>query len=556
MKSLKYLLSGFCTIAILASTNSATAAEFKASDDPLAVVSQLQTQKKPTSQREKDAEELAIEYIKDNKLPDVWDDKNKQMVAYGVSMFDVDDPAYDNSYVTARSLMATEAQLLAKAKIIESVSLKMSASNFAKLPGTDLNAKFGKQLKDLELKIEGQKQKLAKLLEQQDAAEADDLRGATLEDRLPALMDAAITKLDETYSPDDIKDEKTKRYLKAKEKYEKARQEHKVLQKKLDAAMGSIRKELTSEVEIFAKMPLFGAVTIAQFESWNEDNDQYKVAMVVIWSKKMNEIVRAMIKGEKLQVPPGPVSLTDWLHGQNWCSSLGGRRFRDEQGKVWFIGISAVDVGYNSADEEDARNEAELFAMQEVAMSIFSNVVSHKIAKRKGQVKSAGVENKTIAGSSSSRMVREDIKDRPIQGLNNLYSQKCTHPISQRELYVSIYGMSQDSAIGAMRMQESNYITAILDVTAQQVLKGREAGQEAEVTKAKQDSTAYNEAAQISGEKVRKKADAEVAPVQSNLATAQGQDETTDCPQGETCSKKKKAQSGSTAGAGQSDASW
>ena len=58
MKSLKYLLSGFCTIAILASTNSATAAEFKASDDPLAVVSQLQTQKKPTSQREKDAEEL------------------------------------------------------------------------------------------------------------------------------------------------------------------------------------------------------------------------------------------------------------------------------------------------------------------------------------------------------------------------------------------------------------------------------------------------------------------------------------------------------------------
>ena len=79
---------------------------------------------------------------------------------------------------------------------------------------------------------------------------------------------------------------------------------------------------------------------------------------------------------------------------------------------------------------------------------------------------------------------------------------------------------------------------------------------EAEVTKAKQDSTAYNEAAQISGEKVRKKADAEVAPVQSNLATAQGQEEATECPQGQTCPEKKKAQSGSTAGAGQSDTDW
>jgi len=115
MKSFKFLLFGFCTIAILASTNSATAAEFKASDDPLAVVSQLQTQKKPTSQLGKDAEELAIKFIKDNNFPTVWDDKNKQMVAWGVSMFDVDDPAYDNSYVTARSLMATEAKLLAKA---------------------------------------------------------------------------------------------------------------------------------------------------------------------------------------------------------------------------------------------------------------------------------------------------------------------------------------------------------------------------------------------------------------------------------------------------------
>ena len=122
MKSLKYLLSGFCTIAILASTNSATAAEFKASDDPLkepsveVLVSQIQTAKRQKSKRGDDAKDLADKWVREHKFKQGWDKDKQRIVQVGWSGFNTDDPAWDDSYITARSLAAMEAKLVAKAK--------------------------------------------------------------------------------------------------------------------------------------------------------------------------------------------------------------------------------------------------------------------------------------------------------------------------------------------------------------------------------------------------------------------------------------------------------
>ena len=58
-------------------------------------------------------------------------------------------------------------------------------------------------------------------------------------------------------------------------------------------------------------------------------------------------------------------------------------------------------------------------------------------------------------------------------------------------------------------------------------------------------------------EKMEKKAKDATAPAQPASQAQAGQDESEeDCPQGQTCPEKKKAQSGSAAGAGASDASW
>ena len=68
--------------------------------------------------------------------------------------------------------------------------------------------------------------------------------------------------------------------------------------------------------------------------------------------------------------------------------------------------------------------------------------------------------------------------------------------------------------------------------------------------KEKADTKAYDEAKAKTEQKMEKKA--------KDASQAQaGQDESEEeCPQGQTCPDKPKAQSGSAAGAGQSDASW
>jgi len=446
----------------------------------------------------------------------------------------------------------------AKSQIIEFIRVEMDAIDQVVTPGTNLAAEFNEAREKLEKKMNAQKASLVKLLAQVDAKEAEHLQGVTLGDRMNAAMDAAIAKLDEKYSTEEMEEKKKKKYEKAKKRYAEALEEYDRLKKEAEAHAGELQESASSKVETIAQMPLFGSVALAQFESWDEDDEQYQVAIVFLWSPKMEKIVRAMIEGKNLKIPPGKMSMKDWIKSQDWSTSTGSRRFRDDQGHVHFIGIAAAAAGKSTSSVKKAKGIADLMAKKEVVMGVFADIIAKKSAEQMMETRSGGADSDSVvAADTFSQTLVNEVKDRQVQGLSRRLLKKYVHPISQQKIYVAIYSLSAAAATAAMWAEEEAYLTAMLDTKAQKASAGVKAGLESSLKKEKDDNTAYDEAKAKTEEKMEKKAKDATVPAKPASQAQAGQDESEEeCPQGQTCPEKKKAQSGSAAGAGSSDASW
>jgi hypothetical protein len=505
------------------------------------------------------ADEQAQAWVQANGLKTGWDSKKKRYVAIGSGLFNSEDPTYDDSFIDKRSAQSMVAVLEAKSRIIGFIRTKMSAIDKVVTPGTDLAAAFNDQREKLEGKMEKQVAVVAKYLADLDVKEAAHLEGATLGDKMNAAMDAAIQKLDEKYNTEEIEEKKKKKYERAKKRYAEALETFEKLKKEAEAHAGAVQEEASSQVETVSKMPLFGAVTMAQFESWDEDEEMYNIAQVVMWSSKMEKIVRAMIAGEKMKIPPGKLSIDEWVNSQDWSTSTGSRRFRDNNGEVYFVGIAAASFGKSASSQKKAKIHASLMAQKEAVMAVFADVEATKRAGTMMQTLSGGADtDMTIAASNVSQVLQQEIKDRQVQGLEEiLMPTKYLHPISQQKIFVSIYAVSSAAARDAMWAEEEAYLTAMLDTKAQKASAGVKAGLESSLKKEKDDNTAYDEAKAKTEEKMEKKAKDATVPAKPASQAQAGQDESEEeCPQGQTCPEKKKAQSGSAAGAGSSDASW
>ncbi|CCO23284.1 conserved exported protein of unknown function [Maridesulfovibrio hydrothermalis AM13 = DSM 14728] len=491
----------------------------------------------PPSQPAMDIDSMVDQFLGRAGYMQGWNAKKDTFIAVGTSVLDSEDPSYDDSFMIKRSLKSMEATLDAKAQIIEFIRTDMSVMDQASTPGTDLNAKFKEKIDKLERKIDNQRKKLVALLREVDAAEAAVLEGATFGDRLNRLMDAAIKKLDTTYSSAQIEEKKKIKFEKAKARYQKARMEYSQTEAKLKALVGSKTETLKSSVETMSAMPLMGGTVLAQFEEWNSEDEKFRTAIIMMWSKKMETIVRKYISGEKMTVPPGKMSIAEYINNNDWSSSTGGRRFRDNEGNVYFIGIGAAAVGSSASSEKRARGIASANAKKEVATAIFADVSSHKKAEQMMESYNGGTGKDTsIAAESFASELSQSMKNRNITGMQRFYSRKIKHPISGQTIYVSIYGVSGQSARQALLMEESNYLTRIMDVKSQQVHQGTKDGYEAAVQKTSADKTSYNQAKARSGSVSTPVAKAQSVPLADPSSSG--------------------GAGGSYAGAGQDDASW
>jgi hypothetical protein len=427
-----------------------------------------------------------------------WDDKKNRIMVIKQTGEAID--SYDPDFLQKREALAIEASLLAKATIIESFTTTASAENILSVPGNPIAKQLEAEQKQIKA-MEAQAQKFylqaqketSVLLSAYDQAQADELRGVTFGDRLNSLLEATIKKLDETFDSQQIAEDKKQRLSDVKMRLDKARKieddKQKLLeevQNKISELQGQVKKETRSAIETTSSMPLFGATTLMQVESFDDLRGQYNIASLVVWSPKLELEARGMLLGAGKGKPrKNKISIDEWLDKQNLSSMVGARRYLASDGSTNFMGISAVeydpdDSGSYSMLEE----EAILWAKQAAILSLKASVESVKSAERlKRDIRGADgkVESKILKDFSAN--IQESVKNLTIRGLETLRIEETVHEPTGKNIIVAVANVNSALAVKASDIMKDMYAT-LKEVNADQsFIQGEEAGMKAEADK-------------------------------------------------------------------------
>ncbi len=541
------LISSLLVISVMSVSNLAGAAQSLQDASTEELQTAVIQSKNPKVDPSLGAGAAANSWLSERKLDAGWDSRRKRYLSVGVAQFDSKNPKINKGYVVSRSGYAEIAKLRAKAEMIEFFGLRMDAVSSATIPYSPIRTALELEIEELESQLGEQAEALYELLEEENAAEAETLLEVEITDRFVNLFDAMIKKLDDSYEAKDVGEEKKKQLAEVKKATEVVKKRQKSVAEKIKELRGSLLEETRSSVRTIARHPIFGVTALATFESWDKSTKRYQVAIIVLWSPKMEEQVRAMMTGEDMRVKPGPISLAEYLN-DDWCTSVGPRRFRDDRGQVWFLGIASSDAGKSSVSETKARESSLQFSRMEAAMAVFSDVEALRAADRVVQtVEGDALDSATTDGVESLGVdLRAELRDRDIVGLSTKLTTSCVHPISGRKLIVTISGINQEAAMTALRLREGSYVTAALHGMHQQILKGTQAGQDNAVAKARTDTTPGAAAEEAAAKRIQEGVEAELSKAEPPSSDGC----TSDCPD------QSQAKSGTFKGAGQSDTEW
>jgi hypothetical protein len=467
-----------------------------------------------------------------------WDDaKNRIMVITQTG--DAMD-SFDPDFLDKRESLAIEASLQAKARIIESFTTTASAENILSVPGNPIADQLKaeqKQIRDMEKKaqqfyVKAQKE-TSVLLEAYDQAQADELRGVTFGDRLNALLEASIRRLDETFDSQQIADEKKERLDDIKLRLEKAsdiEEQKKALlesvQEKISALQGEVKKETKSSIETVSSMPLFGATTLMQVESYDDLRGQYNIASLVVWSPKLELEARGILIGEGKGAPrKNKISIDEWLDKQNLASMVGARRYLANDGSTNFMGISAIEFDPDDAGAYSMLEEqAIIWAKQAAILSLTASVESVKAAERLKRDR-IGADGKTESeiNKSFSLNIKESVKDVTIRGLETLRIEETIHEPTGKNVIVAVANVNSALAVKASSLMADTYAT-LKEVNADQsFIKGEEAGMRAEAAKTANNQEIFNAGAAAGANQVAAEYDSRERPRSASNARAGGQ---------------------------------
>ena len=446
----------------------ATQLENKMSSEPL--------KKSAVRSESIDAQELLDSQLKQNNWQKGW--KQGKIIATQCAIRNIDDdPSYNSKFMDIRGMAAVESVLRAKAEIIKAIRSNMSAEDILVGPGSNLDDQLSQELKTVQGKLEDQKRKLIRLLKEENISYNDLQNGVTFKDRLNSFIDAAIKKLDKKYSAEHLLAKKQKKYDTIKKKVDEANNKYKDLDKRIQNLKGTIKQEMTSTRTILASMPIIGASVIYQAESYNEDQEEYQNCVAMLWSNKSEKVARNILIGQDVTVPPGNQTLQEWLEehsSSDLITMTGGRRFRDKNGDVYFIGIGAQEYDGSASAKRRAMSMAKIEAQTQVAFAMFADVKTQETMSKKEIVRNAGVsKDNTQIATSLQETLSQAFKNMSIQGVSEVFTKKGIHPISQKEVYVSVYAVSAKAAKAAIMAEKSSYASLLMVEDAQQQSKAK-----------------------------------------------------------------------------------
>lgn len=454
-----------------------------ASDAGEELVLEAQEMSAPIGEKFKSAKAQLEDCLKEKKWRRMWDARRKRFIIIEVAEFSSKDPKNDKELLAKREMAAKEAILKAKIKISQWMYSNMSGEEKLHHPGSDINKQFKVELEKVKVALESQRDRVVELLVKVDAAQADALRKISLEERLDDALSAAIKKLDTEYDSEKYGKAAKIRLAKLKGEYEAAVKEYVALCKKATTLNGELLSRQESVVSMMTKMPIFGSTVIRQAESWNDKTGLYQVAVMLTWSKKLERAARAIALGEKFDVEPGKKTVEEWLDAQNLAMMVGPRKYVDDCGDTWFLGVTARSYSdsLTSFKRQNNRDLAEMFAQQMAVFCVYADVESQKIARQRADKIGDEKNNIDVVAESFSQMLKQSFSNKTIRGMQELASKEVVHPISGEEMYVVVYGLNASDASAALEAEKINFATRIQSNRYQSIESGRRFANEAAV---------------------------------------------------------------------------
>ena len=519
-----------------------TVNEIVSKDDGEKIVEEAQ-QTPPAEVSPKNASDAMVKWVTDNGYAEGFNDERGYFLQIGVARDNSLDPL-DEDFMTKREMLYREAQLRAKVNISGLVDREISGSNWKNGLSVDdvkkFEAKYAREINEMN----EMKRKVAKLMLAMEAAETECLKGVTATDRLNALVDKVIKKLDRSYDAGQIVAEKKANYEAIKAAYDDAKAAADELeQKKIDMFPS---QTMNARVDSAVRIKLHGAIPLHQIESFV--NNEFQVAVAMIWSPKLEDRAAKMLA--RKDVGKGKATedrtLSEYLKANREAlrAMVGARQYIDKNGKLYFIGISAQELSKDAVEKDEAITFADQMAMQAVVMSLFTEgkgVTSAQaaLAKRKGR---SGDVMKSLAED----MEENTPKDLSVGGLGKVYSLETTYPITRKPIYISVAAIDSTLAARSTAIKRAWDVRANDTVRTLHAIAGERQGAEDAFEAAKNSKTEFDAA--------RAKARGEIEEEVNRIRGNQGGVSVTPVPVGAPTPERQGARQGIFGGnAGHSD---
>lgn len=419
------------------------------------------------------------DYQMEKRWVDEYSQDNFRVVRIGQTSFSTRDPKRDPQFIIKRSNATTIATLDAKAEIIKTIRTEMSASDQLTMPGSDIQKQLNAELLDLEAKIAELEYEIGDIEGLIDDEELNRIGSLTWENRAEALADALIKKLDSDFDPNSLEREKKEKFDQLVSQAKSMKSEKDELVSRAEALKGSVAKESKTSVQALAGMPLYGSLTLATEERFDAEREAYEVAVLVVWSKKAELRTRSIITGNfKGELNHSQVELAQHLskNRSNLPSMIGSSLFKDSTGNLWVMGVGASEIRGNNIDP--VIGKARIQALQQVAVGLFANInteVEYDRIVRETLKDAATGSTESVAVESFAAKMSQEFSNRQIAGAGEVYSYRMKHPVSGKELFISVYAVSAASAEAMKHIERINYQVNREDIKAQKQSKATKA---------------------------------------------------------------------------------
>ena len=225
---------------------------------------------------------------------------------------------------------------------------------------------------------------------------------------------------------------------------------------------------------------------LAQAEVW--DGKNYTIALAAVWSETLHKAAKAALLGKESKAKAGNYTVGEWLSSRDLSLVCGPRQMVDKDGNRVFLGIAAREIGINAARDTVNREAAKSSAESYLVFSLFSDVeqrVAHNAAANFAELDAD-------ASEEIDRRMAQNVEKRVISGSREIASYELEHPITHKQMYVSVYSMDQTSIAKARVMAEELIATRVLTELANKYALGKLQGYQDAVDAAKANTTEFN----------------------------------------------------------------